>query len=460
MKKNLLIFAVIVFASISTYNVYSYWEKINNGLTNNKGGYHTYITISDLLVYNNSIYASTTYDGIFISTDNGENWEKKNNGIIGDIIPITKLAYNNNYIFASVTKLYSTYRDTLTGEYKNDASGISGIYYSKDGGENWIATKRNGLTDSNYISAIAADDNILIVGTDNMQGVYISTDNGENWVQKKNGFHSYINRIYSLIIKDNIIYAGTSGGVYVSTDYGENWVKKSSHFISQIHFKGDTLISCSWNVGVNISYDKGETWIPKNNGLREKTVTCVATVNDLIFIGISPTMVWDPEGGVHYSSDGGDTWLTRNKGFRKTGISNIAIKDDYIFAAQTYGIADTNFGMYRAKIKDLLNATGVEYETLTEEHFYSAPPQPNPASELVRAGIYWDSQDYDIEDAEKGVYDILGNKISERRDLQVTNIQPYSAELIWNCSGASSGLYFIVLNYKGQTRTIPIIVTK
>ncbi len=458
MKKIVLIFAVIVFASISTYDLYSYWEKINNGLTNTRDGKNTYIFITDLLVYNNSIYATTSNDGIFISTDNGENWVKKNNGIQGENIPYTLLAYNNNYIFASVKKLYSIYRDTLTGEYKNDSSGISGIYYSKDGGENWISTKRNGLTDSNYISAIAADDNILIVGTDNMQGVYISTDNGENWVQKKNGFHSNISRIYSLIIKDNIIFAGTSGGVYVSTDYGENWVKKSSHFISQIHFKGDTLISCSWNVGVNISYDKGETWIPKNNGLREKTVTCVATVNDLIFIGISPTMVWDPEGGVHYSSDGGDTWLTRNKGFRKTGISKIAIKDDYIFAAQTFGIADTNFGMYRAKLNEII--TGVEFVSLREEHFYSAPPQPNPASELVRAGIYWDSQDYDIDNAEKGVYDILGNKVSESKDLQLTNIHPYSAEIIWNCSSASSGLYFIVLNYKGKMRTIPVIVTK
>ena len=458
MNKKTIIINIFILNFLLLNNLCAYWEKINNGLINIRYGRDSIISIVDLLVYNNTLYVTTRYAGVHISTNNGENWVRKNNGIEGDIIPLTLLAHNTNTIFALVKKLFRTYLDTLTGKYVSDSSGVSGIYYSKDGGENWYPVKRKGLADSNYISAFAANDSILIVGTDNKQGVYISTDNGDNWVQKKNGLNT--RSISSIVINDNLIFLGTSGGVYLSSDGGENWLNKSPDFISQIHFKGDTLISCSWYSGVNISYDKGETWVNKNNGLRETSVTCVTSINDLIFIGISPNVVRDPEGGVHYSSDGGDSWHTRNKGFRQTGINKLVIKDDYIFAAQSYGISDTNFGMYRAKLSDLINTTNVEYENKIKAHFDSSPPEPNPASDLVRVSIYWDAPVYDIEYTEKGIYNIMGNEISSGSELQVTNIQPYSADILWNCSKVSPGLYFIVLDYNGQTRTIPVLVTR
>jgi len=460
MSKKTIFIKIFILNFLLLSNIHAYWEKINRGLSNiYRKDEIEHIAISDLMVYNNILYATTTFNGVFISTTNGDNWVQKNNGIIGDIISFPKLAYNNYYLFVSVKKLYRTFVDTLTGNLKSDSIGYSGIYYSTDAGENWLATKRNGLTDSNHISAIAANDSMLIVGTDNKQGVYISKDNGESWVQKKNGLIAQT--IYSIIIKDNIIFLGTSGGVYLSTDEGESWISKLSGTIYVVHLKGDTLIAGKWVSGFHLSTDKGDTWEQKNNGLKEKDVMAVASINDYIFIGIKPSMIFrDPEGGVHFSSDNGDTWNTRNKGFRQTGAAKLAIKDEYIFCAISFGSGDSTFGMYRAKIEDLLNATGVEYETLTQEHFYSTPAKPNPASEIVRAGIYWDASGYDVVYAEKGIYNILGNKVSDGNDLKVTNIQPYSAEIVWNCSGASSGLYFIVLNYKGQTRTIPVIVTK
>lgn len=459
MKKKIFIHSVIILILLGLTHLQAYWVKINNGLTDTLPKiYWNDLDISDLLVYKNSIYV-TTDNGIYISTDYGDNWIKKNNGIKSDTMWEAKLAFNNKYFYVSIAKLYSYYLDPVTGKYKSDSTGYSGIYYSTDGGENWIATKRNGLVDSNHTSAIAANDSLLIVGTDNKQGVYISKDNGENWVQKKNGLIAQT--IYSIIIKDNLIFLGSSGGVYLSTDEGESWIRKLSGTIYVIHLKGDTLMAGGWISGFHISTDNGDNWEQKNNGLREKDVMAIASINDYIFIGIKPSMLFqDPEGGVHFSSDNGDTWNTRNKGFRQTGASKLAIKDEYIFCAISYGSLDSTFGMYRAKLSELLNPTDVEYETLKEEHFYAAPAKPNPASDIVRAGIYWDAFVYDVENAEKGIYNILGNKISDGKDLQVTNIQPYSAEIVWNCSKASSGLYFIVLNYNGQTHTIPVLVTR
>ncbi len=118
----------------------------------------------------------------------------------------------------------------------------------------------------------------------------------------------------------------------------------------------------------------------------------------------------------------------------------------------------TNKGLFI--YSDILSSTPVEDEVVTLEHFYAAPAKPNPANDIVRAGIYWDASVYDVEYAEKGIYNILGNKISDGKDLQVKNTQPYSAEIVWNCSKASSGLYFIVLNYIGQIGTIPVVVSR
>ncbi len=460
MIKKLFLLNIFILNFLVLNSVQAYWVKINNGLTNTNSDFKlNHIAISDLIIYNNTLFLTTSHDGVFNSTDNGDNWVKKNNGIKGESINFAKFTYNNNYLYVAVKKSYSTYIDTLTGKLKSDSTGYSGIYYSTDGGENWIATKRDGLVDSNHTSAIAANDSLLIVGTDNKQGVYISKDNGESWMQKKNGLIAQT--IYSIAIKDNLIFLGSSGGVYLSTDEGESWISKLSGTIYVVHLKGDTLIAGKWLSGFHISTDNGDNWEQKNNGLKEKDVMAVASINDYIFIGIKPSMLYqDPEGGVHFSSNNGDTWNTRNKGFRQTGASKLAIKDEYIFCAISYGSGDSTFGMYRAKLSELLNPTDVEYETLTEEHFYAAPAKPNPASDIVRAGIYWDSHIYDVEYAEKGIYDAMGNKIGEKKDLQVTNIQPYSAEIVWNCSKASSGLYFIVLNYNGQTRTIPVVVTR
>lgn len=147
----------------------------------------------------------------------------------------------------------------------------------------------------------------------------------------------------------------------MSSDGGENWVNKLSSNVNVLHSRGNTLIAGQLFSGVSFSTDNGDSWEQKNNGLREKDVKAVTSSNNYIFIGINPSMIFrDPEGGVHFSSDNGDTWNTRNKGFRQTGVSKIILKDDYIFCSIGYGMGDSTFGMYRAKIYDLINATSIE----------------------------------------------------------------------------------------------------
>ncbi len=61
--------------------------------------------------------------GILCSSDNGETWESKNNGL-PDSCGVQSINYYNNYIFAG---------------FKYSA----GVFYSSDGGENWIPYNKN-----------------------------------------------------------------------------------------------------------------------------------------------------------------------------------------------------------------------------------------------------------------------------------------------------------------------------
>ncbi len=90
-------------------------------------------------------------------------------------------------------------------------------------------------------------------------------------------------------------------------------------------------------------------------------------------------------------------------------------------------------------------------------HFYAARPYPLPAKNSVRSKVFWDS-DYRIENAWIRIYDILGQEVSTKDMIKVENIESYSAEVVWDCSQMNPGIYFIVLDYHGQTKTIPVVV--
>jgi len=101
----------------------------------------------------------------------------------------------------------------------------------------------------------------------------------------------------------------------------------------------------------------------------------------------------------------------------------------------------------------------VEEQTENNEiaHFYAARPYPLPAKNTVRSKVFWDS-DYRIENAWIRVYGILGQEVSTKDKIKVENIESYSAEVVWDCSQMNPGIYFIVLDYHGQTKTIPVVV--
>jgi hypothetical protein len=136
---------------------------------------------------------SGTYNGIYRSTDNGENWFSMNNG----------LSFTNVYSIA-INLLGHIFAGTFGG----------GIFRSTDNGENWIEIN-NGLTHL-YIHSLTINTLGNIYAGTSQRGAFQSTDNGNTWTEINTGLTD--NFIKSLAINSSgYIFAGTlTKGVFRS----------------------------------------------------------------------------------------------------------------------------------------------------------------------------------------------------------------------------------------------------
>jgi photosystem II stability/assembly factor-like uncharacterized protein len=140
------------------------------------------------LVINSSghIFAGT-WNGVFRSTDSGDNWMSINNGLLNLDIQSLIIAQNG---------------DIIVG----DGSGY--VSLSTDNGNTWTEI---GATGTQIMSLAVNSLGYFFVGT-YAGGVYFSSDNGNSWQQKNSGLFPYA---YALAINSNgIIFLGGADGIY------------------------------------------------------------------------------------------------------------------------------------------------------------------------------------------------------------------------------------------------------
>lgn len=142
----------------------------------------------------NTLYAATYGQGIFKSTDGGDNWYQINEGL-------TELKVSEIAIDPSDTNI--VYASTFGG----------GVFKSTDSGLNWSAINA-GLTNlmARAVRIDPIDTNIIYVGIFD-SGVYRSDNAGSSWTNISANMENL--KVMSLAIdpsNTSIIYAGTFGG--------------------------------------------------------------------------------------------------------------------------------------------------------------------------------------------------------------------------------------------------------
>lgn len=220
------------------------------------------------------------YNGIYISKDLGNTWNKY--GLAGR--GITDIDYYGENIYVS------------TYFHINNSNGI---FVSEDAGNTWFQMGQNVST-----ANIAVYENNILQGTYN-HGLWMSKDNGITWEQKLTN----PSQILTTEANQNILMASTPDTVYISKDNGENWTSiadLSNKRIRDFEIAGNIILASSETTGMYRSKDTGETWEKLESW--ENSITGQIIYFEKIFYasGINEETNRDE---IYYSDDFGNSWI-------------------------------------------------------------------------------------------------------------------------------------------------------
>jgi photosystem II stability/assembly factor-like uncharacterized protein len=352
------------------------WTVVNEGLSD------TYLY--SLTASNTAIFAGTGSQmlGVFRSTDNGDTWQQVKNGMAyyfeGEWYPdyapvISSLGFNGNDLYAGTTEGQGMWKssdngdnwaltnpETMNYEFRNAiigngtsvfASTYAGVLKSSDNGATWAIanTGINCIVDNfGYINSILIKEADVFIGTGN--GIYKTVNNGADWTMSNSGIRAleptYPTSAFASIGSD-IYFGGRLSGVYHSSDNGANWTNMHPlSTLSEIYSTtsvlfadnkfstdgGDTwqITTCPgyglhWveqgsaffafsnygtEIGVYRSLDNGATWSMITNGISfpdQAQYSCLNSDGETLFLGTAT--------GVYHSVDNGENWIVNESTF-------------------------------------------------------------------------------------------------------------------------------------------------
>lgn len=250
----------------------------------------------------NELWAGTEGGGIFCSSDGGQTWERKCEGLnslwIYDFAPTSHYNHSvNRMLAATASGLYSSddngdswnYVDmegtTLTDVEIHwtdedqfwEAGQMGPVKYTSDNGQTWITATGLpfGLYPKLALGENADEDLRVFLCYENGYGtsVYYSDDNGATFSEGSGmtgiSYHPMLSVRLADEEYDQIVYCATGQGLYRSDDYGENWSQVSGTsglYWSVLGTRGEQIFLGS-NNGVQYSDDEGQTWADLNNGI-------------------------------------------------------------------------------------------------------------------------------------------------------------------------------------------------
>jgi hypothetical protein len=406
-KRNYTFISIILWFILCAQS-HAQWQKLN--LPDS-------VRVNSLAVIDSNIFAGTDGDGIFLSTDNGKNWEGINDGLQSKVIH--KIFIDGITIFAGTD---------------------SGAYISTDNGFNWNAIN-SGLSGlgvwSFAVGKSIFGDSTYLAGTWN--GIYSSTDRGKNW--KATGLSNTTMPVHSIIVKDNLIFAATlGGGVFKSQDNGFTW---SNISILDTNYFGVTALVPVYSLtslDTNIIAAAGPgyfyftsfaagNFVHTFSSSKYMPILCFAMQYAKLFAGNS-------SGNIFLSNNSGTIWYSLSPSLKNQVIYSLALNDTYIFAGTGDGVWRLRYPETTTNVNDPEKVpTGFALEQNYPNPFnptttikYSIP-QPTVGNENFRS-------------IQLIVYDVLGRVVAV---LVNEEKSAGTYEVTWNAANLPSGMYFYQL---------------
>ncbi|MBS1492309.1 MAG: T9SS type A sorting domain-containing protein [Bacteroidetes bacterium] len=364
---------------------------------------------SEVTASGKNLFAAEQFNGIYISTNNGNNWS------------LTSLAQSGfNKVTSSGANIYS---GTLYGDNR-------GIYISSNNGLNWTHT----LSPSELygITAISASANNVFTSTGRF--IYHSTNSGANWTQTPVTFF-----VYALAINGSNIFAGVeTEGVYLSTNNGVNWAQTSlnNRNVISLAFSNNNLFAGT-DEGVYFSTNNGTTWT--QTSLNNRYVSSLVISNGNIFAGT--------DAGVYLSKDNGLTWIQKNQGLG-TDVSDgphLACSNDFIFAS------NPSSRTYRRNLSEIISVRQIS--SSLPDKFSLEQNYPNPFNPVTKIIFSLPKSTF----ASLKIFNQLGKEIT---NLVKQKLNAGSYELIFDATSLSSGVYYYRLETENSSLTKSMVLIK
>lgn len=216
----------------------------------------------EIMAKDGILFEGSQLGGVNVSLDTGRTWIKRNTGIAAADYWVFSYTYNNNYIFAGTSS--------------------ERVYRTSNNGVSWENVS-NGLPQNAFdaiYSIKAISNNVLIAGTGT--GIFASSNNGINWSNFNQGIEAGAQmRSDGLFKFGSYLFAGMTSGIYRRPLSDIVSVKNNNTLLADFNleqnypnpFNPNTVISYSLSVPDVVSlkvYDmKGNEIAELVNGRKE-----------------------------------------------------------------------------------------------------------------------------------------------------------------------------------------------
>ncbi|HEX7151139.1 MAG TPA: YCF48-related protein [Thermoanaerobaculia bacterium] len=235
--------------------------------------------------------------GVYRSKDGGEQWQK-----ISEQINVESLAIDPR----SRERIF-------VGTWRQG-------WRTDDGGKNWKHIANGMVLDTDMFSITIDAKNPDNMWVATCGWVYNTKNSGDLWTRYRDGFNN--RRIHAVEIDPcnaDTVYAGSVAGLYRSEDHGKSWyvVSDEGLVINSIVLhpqRPNRIILAVEGDGVYVSHDRGKTLKRTADGLHNLRITSVVAdpvEKDRVYAAVA---FGGQASGIYSSEDAGKTWAKMSHG--------------------------------------------------------------------------------------------------------------------------------------------------